>query len=57
MSEVRVEYGAVSRATGKPWLNTFETENQANEFIFKRPNPSDWKVVSRKVTYGEWRDI
>lgn len=49
-----IEFAMVSIVTGKVFSKIFKTENDAKEYISKRHNPENWKVVCREVIYGEW---
>lgn len=52
---VHIEHAIAAITTGKVFPKVFETEKEAEQFKERRPDPSHWKVVSREVTYGEWK--
>lgn len=49
------EYAIAAVTTDKVFPKVFITEKEANDFREGRPDPSHWKLVSREVTYGEWK--
>lgn len=53
--ETKVEYGIASVSTGKVVPVKFETQTEAEIYRSRRVDPAHWKVVSREVTYGEWK--
>ena len=48
------EYAIAAVTTDKVFPKVFITEDEAEQFKERRPDPSHWKLVSREVTYGEW---
>lgn len=50
----QTEY-AMASTTGCVFPKVFKTKDEAENYIAKRPDPSHWKVVSREVTYSEWK--
>lgn len=51
----KTEYAIAAVTTNKIFPKVFLTEEEAEQFKERRPDPSHWKVVSRDVTYGEWK--
>lgn len=51
----KTEYAVAAVATDKIFPKIFITEDEAKQFQEHRPDPSHWKIVSREVTYGEWK--
>lgn len=51
----KIEYAVAAVTTDKIFPKVFLTEDEANRFKDCRPDPSHWKLVSREVTYGEWK--
>jgi hypothetical protein len=49
------EYAIAAVTTNKVFPKVFITEEEAEQFKERRLDPSHWKVVSREVTYGEWK--
>ena len=49
------EYAIAAVTTDKVVPMFFMTEEEAERFKERRPDPSHWKLVSREVTYGEWK--
>ena len=50
-----IEYSIAAVTTNNVFPKVFTTKIEAENFRMKRPNPSHWKVVSREITYGEWK--
>ena len=59
MENKEIQYSLASVRTGNvlPAKFKFPSETEANDYRERRPNPNQWKVVKREVTYGEWEDI
>ena len=53
--EKKIEYAIAAVTTDKVFPKVFITEEEADKFKSYRPDPSHWKVVSREVTYSEWK--
>lgn len=51
----KIEYAIAAVTTDKVYPKVFTTETEAEQFRERRPDPSHWKVVSREVTYSEWK--
>lgn len=49
------EYAIAAVTTDKVFPVIFTTEADAERFRKRRNDPSHWKVVSREITYGEWK--
>lgn len=49
------QHAIAAVTTGKVFPVVFVTEEEAKQFKDKRPDPTHWKLVSREVTYGEWK--
>lgn len=53
--EKKTEYGIAVVSNGKVLPVKFETQTEAEIYRSRRVDPTHWKVVSREVTYGEWK--
>ena len=53
--EKKIEYAIALVINDKVVPKVFTTEEEAELFRERRPDPSHWKVVRREVTYGEWQ--
>lgn len=53
----KTEYAVAAVTTGKIFPAVFTSEEKAKQFKEERGNPSNWKIVSRKVIYNEWEEI
>lgn len=51
----RIEYAIASVTTNKIVPRVFATKEEAKKFKDLRPDPTHWKLVSREVTYGDWK--
>lgn len=49
------EYAIASATTNTVFPKVLKTLEEAEDYRSKRPDPSHWKIVSREVTYSEWK--
>jgi len=54
--ERKTEFAIAAVATNKVFPKQFATHEEAEAYRLKRPDPTHWKVVSREITYGDWKD-
>lgn len=57
METKEIQYSLASVRTSNVLPAKFQSETEANDYRERRPNPNQWKVVKREITYGEWEDI
>lgn len=49
------EYAIAAVTSNKVVPKVFITEEEAEQFREQRPDPSHWRIVSREVTYSQWK--
>lgn len=55
IAERKIEYALASVSTGKVFPQVFMTGEEAEKIKSYRPDPNHWKVVTREVSYSEWK--
>ena len=52
--EKRYQYAIAGVTTGRVFPKIFDSEQEAIDYKKKRPEPDNWKIVKREVTYTNW---